>query len=293
MIEEVAKSGEEQAVGAFIESIVTTRLENLQQALANQDLNLRQALELIEECKHGIYEDIIETNRGGEDGKAGFIAEWLEVYLGNARRAVIGKLPDMVLNNDNKAADYHIADVAYQSKFVLAHYSLDAVREHAEKYPDFVADGGRYTVPADFFERIKEIGKTPGDQVGELSRTEQTIWLKVQQLKEEGIEIDKNLGPSGFNYLDARANHADGTLARETAQIKTTDQEIRAQIRAEHAPSVDEMVHSITLGAALEAGMGLALPIYDKIKSGKRLSEFTGLRMCSMHFCGLFPVWRM
>ena len=275
-VAKVAKSAEDQAVGAWIWHLVDARLAELQQSLDAQDLNLEQSLELIRECRQHIYEDVIENGkgRGGEDGMHGFIAEWLEVYVGNAKRVVTGELGDMVLNNDNGVADYHIAEVAYQSKFSLKYLSLDALLDHARKNPEFVREGGQYTIPADFYDRLREINSMSEEDLGAIVSTERTLWRKIQELKVEGVEIDENLHPSAFRFLDARREHVDETLLREERGLRETDEELRRAVEEKGSPSLDEALHVAAVSAALEAAMALALGTYRKMKAGKRLRDF-------------------
>ena len=275
--EKVIQNAEEQALGAIVAEIVEARLEDLRLALENQDLNLERALEYIEECRRGIYEEVIERGlgRGGPYGAPGFIAEWLEVNIGNAKEVVFGKAAKFSLDNNNGAVDYHIGDVAYQSKFVLRYLGLESVLEHAEKYPDFVESGGKYTVPADLYARIKELADIPEPAVAGLSQTERTLWSKIQHLKSEGVEPGNNLEASAFNYRDARRENVDATIEREKASVRSKDREIREGIETNHKPSVAEAAQAVAAGAALEAGMGFALAAYGKIKAGKHVRDFT------------------
>lgn len=277
MTEEILiKSSEEQITGAIIEQIVRTRLEDLRIALELQDLNLDQAIEYIEACKRFIYDDIINRGlgRGGENGMHGFIAEGLEVFTGNARQVVQGKEARFFLDNDNGVADFHIGDLAYQSKFSMRYLSIDAVVDHARKYPEFVRDGGRYSIPSDFYKRICELRGIPESEIGSLTLVERNLWKKIQGLEDEGIEIGRNLEPSAFKFLDARREHVDETLRHEEIKIRKKDQEIRDCIEAAHGPSFGEAARAMGLGALLEAGVGIGLGAYRKIQTGKKIRDF-------------------
>lgn len=274
-IERVTKTTQEQTVGAYVESIVMARFDELRRQLDTQDQNFEQALALIDECNRSVYENVIERFRGGEDGMAGYIAEWLEVYLGNAKDAVMGKDPVIFLDNDNGPVDYHVGEVPFQSKFVLKFFSLDSIREHARNNHQLVEEGLQYSFPVDFYEKVKDIASVPESDVHLLPKTDQTIWNKVRLLKEEGVELDKNLHPSAFRYLESRREHVDETIAKEEASIRETDREIRAGISELKNPTLGEAAKSAAAGAALEAGAGLAISVYKKIKDGKRVEDFT------------------
>lgn len=275
--EAVVKNAEEQAAGSIIARIVEIRLEDLRLALENQDLNLERALEYIEECRRGIYEEVIERGlgRGGPYGAPGFIAEWLEVNIGNAKEVVCGRAAKFSLDNNNGAADYHVGGVAYQSKFVLRYLGLDSVLEHSDKYPDFVRGGGKYSVPADLYAKIEQLADMPESALADLPKVEQNLWHKIQRLKAEGIEPEKNLVPSAFRYRDAHRENVDATINREKAGIRAQDNEIREKIEAEHKPNAAEAAQAVAVGAALEASMGLALAAYRIIKSGKKIKDFS------------------
>lgn len=275
--ERMVKSSEEQAIGSIIWQIVSFRLEDLRMALEAQNLNLEQSLEYIEECKHFIYDEVINRGlgRGGEKGMHGFIAEGLEVFIGNAKQVVQGKAARFLLDNDNGVTDFHIGDVAYQSKFSLRFLSIDAVLDHARKYPEFVNAGGRYSIPSDFFNRIKELKAIPKSEVSSLPLVERNLWKKVQGLEEEGIELGQNLEPSAFKFLDARRERVDDTIAREEADIRATDRQIREGIEGAHRPTLGEAARAIGVGAALEASVGIGLEAYGKIKAGKRIQDFS------------------
>lgn len=277
MIEKVAKNAQEQAVGAIIEQIVQARLEDLRQTLEYQDLRFEQALQLVAECERRIREEVVERGfgRGGEKGMHGFIAEYLEVYVGNARKVMTGKIADMFLDNDNGVADFHVGNAAYQSKFVLRYLGMDSLIAHAEKYPEFVKSGGRYSLASDLYERLAEIAGVSETDFESLTSVEQTLWIKAQRLREVGIEPGKNLEPSAFGFRDVRRENYEGTIARERESIRKIDEEARRGIEADHSPTLGEAAKATAAGATLEAGMSLGLAAYRKIKGGKKLAEFT------------------
>lgn len=275
--EKTTKNAEEQAIGILIEQIVFERLENLRIALEEQNVNLSEALRLIEECRRHIYEDVINCGlgRGGEDGMHGFIAEWLGVYLGNAKKVVRGNIADMAIDNDNGVADYHIGSIAYQSKFSLRYLSLDSLIDHAKKYPEFVKDGNQYSIPKDFYARLKEILEIAEEDPSRLTPREMTLWKKIEQLRTEGVEIDKNVHPSAYMFIDARREHVDDTLLREEHAVRDEDLRIRENIQATHMPTIGEAAKATAIGAAFEAGTSFGLAAYEKVRNGKKIAEFT------------------
>ena len=73
---------------------------------------------------------MIESNRGGENGVHGFIAEQLETGIGNAKSIMDGNGIQYVLLDDNGRDDLLIGSTPVQMKFVQKALSLDAVKEH-------------------------------------------------------------------------------------------------------------------------------------------------------------------
>lgn len=141
--QKIVKTGQEQAVAAWIDYLNQVRLTELINALNRQDGNLQDALDSLRSTMDTIKDNVIEVGRGGERGMHGFIAEVAEVGIGNARKAIHGE--DRIFDwvNDNGPHDIRIGDMLYQMKFVQGGgcFSLNAVAAHLEKYPDYLEQG--------------------------------------------------------------------------------------------------------------------------------------------------------
>lgn len=61
--------------------------------------------------------------------------------------------------NDNGPTDMVRDGVNIQQKFVQGDnlWGLTKVQEHLQKYPDFIKQGGKYQIPADFYEKVKTL----------------------------------------------------------------------------------------------------------------------------------------
>ena len=155
-VERTIKSGQEQAVAAWINHLNQVRLDELFEAWRQQDINLERAQDSLDEARKLIFEQIIARDRGGLKGMHGFIAEVAEVGVRNARNLVDGMPADTEWINNNGPADLIRNGIQIQQKFVQSggKLSLNAVEEHLRKYPDFLKNGGKYQIPKDYFEKM-------------------------------------------------------------------------------------------------------------------------------------------
>lgn len=176
----VAKSNQEQAIASWINYLNQIRLDRLMETLKVQDVNLAEALSTLNDTLSIINKSIIERNRGGIKGMHGFIAEVAECGVGNARREILGKLPNYVWINDNGPADLIRDGVQIQQKFVASgnHLSLQAIKQHFSVYPWFIDNGGKYQIPQDHYEKIKYLLSITRQQADKLPTTTGEFSLK-------------------------------------------------------------------------------------------------------------------
>lgn len=225
----VAKSDQEQAVASWVNYLNQVRLDRLMNALNAQDINLDKALGTINKTVDIIDKNIIERNRGGIKGMHGFIAEAAECGVGNAREEILGKAPIYKWINDNGPADLMRNGVEIQQKFVASgnHLSLQAIQQHLESYPWFIKNGGKYQIPADHYEKIKnllsisekEANKMP-TSTGEFSLKQ---WREVHDFFDHGNIKLKDIEPSKLGYKDVQVNTIHGTLSDEKQSLRETD----------------------------------------------------------------------
>lgn len=269
------------AAAAVVDHLNNKRIEELFEALHRQDLRLENALAFIDYTLHTIDEDIIERNRGGQQGMHGFIAEIAQYGVGNARKIVQGLAPDYVWINDNGPADLIRGDILIQQKFYAGNPSrgIQAALEHLQKYPGFIADGGRYQIPRDQYNELIELVKLSPEQAARLVAHEGgpnfKEWQKVNQLLAENPGLLDRLESSDLGYRQAQATTIGETLSEEQEQLHQTDRDIRAELRDEAKPTFAEAGKAAAAGAALE---GLSAFIHEILvlrKTGKAISEFT------------------
>lgn len=116
--EKLIKSTQEQAVASWVDYLNKVRFDRLIEALSKQDVNLKSAMESIDNAFSSIKEDIIFRNRGGDKGMHGFIAEVAECGIGNARQRIVGNPDVYIWINDNGPDDFIRGLETIQQKFV-------------------------------------------------------------------------------------------------------------------------------------------------------------------------------
>lgn len=279
--DKAVRSTQEQAVAAWITHVNQVRLDGLLRAFRQQDVHLADALANIDAALGTIDLDVIATNRGGVKGMHGFIAEVAEVGVGNARARILGGESIYQWVNDNGPVDLQRTGVDIQQKFVAAggRLGLGAVAEHLQKYPDFLKDGGKYQIPADHFERIRNLYEMSAEDAGKLTRSGDgpsfRDWQRVQTFFGEGsVSIDA-MEPSHLEYHEVQRGAYGSTLAAEKESLRSTDESLRHDAYVEHRPSLQEGAEATMVAATIESGTAFILAVSSKRREGKSLREFT------------------
>lgn len=280
--EKVIKSGQEQAVASWINYLNQVRLDKLVEALSHEEANLEKALATIENALTTIEKDIVFNGkgRGGTSGMHGFIAEIAECGVENAQKQIEGKATICKWINDNGVADLKRGSVSIQQKFVNSggHLSLQAVKEHLQKYPDFLENGGVYQIPEDHYEKIKwllsisedEANKMPTSN-GEFSMKQ---WKEVNEFfTKGGVSIDK-IEPAEFRYSEVQRGTYEQTLNDKKEDLKDRNQERKNEAYQNSKPTIAEGLKATAVAGLVEGGMTLCISIRKKVKSGKKLKNF-------------------
>jgi len=280
--DKLASSNQEQAVAAWVGHLNQLRLDRLLSSLAEQSTNLESALASIDSAIRKIDLEVVTTNRGGVKGMHGFIAEVAEVGVGNARRQLLGQDTVYEWVNDNGPVDLVRDGIQIQQKFVAAggRLGLGAIADHLSKYPDYVKNGGRYQIPRDHFDVIRDLHDMSSEEAGSvLSRggdgPSLTDWKRVQSFFAAGdIDID-SVEPSHLEYGDVQRGAYATTLDSEKEELKNTDKSIREDMHDDSRPGLQEGVQATLLSAAVEGGAALLMAIIQKRRAGKKLADFT------------------
>lgn len=282
-IDKLAKSNQTQATAAWVNYLNQLRLDTLLSAFRQQDANLVDALASIDDAIRTIDLEVVEANLGGVKGMHGFIAEVAEVGVGNARSEVLGGGTIYEWVNNNGPADLLRDGVAIQQQFyqVEGRFGLGAIADHHQKYPNFVAQGGRYQIPRDHYEVIRQLYEmSPGDAMKSLSRSGDgpslKNWERIHEFFDEGsIGID-SLEASKLDYREVQRGTYDSTLQAETESIRSTDQALREDAYRASRPKLEEGAKVALAAAALEGGTAFVLAVAAKRRDGTKLKDFTG-----------------
>lgn len=282
----------EQGIAAYINYLNEVRLIDLANALklilANETDKLSEltdrtvtALSNLNWAKMEIN-NLVNVNRGGETGVHGFISEFAETGIRNARDVFNGLQKSITLLNDNGPAD-----ILLQGKEVQMKFYSNILKEinQASNYGNM-----SMMFPKDHVEVIEKImsGAKSVEFNGNTLTNSQINSIK-RAIEEEsslrGVPYDEWLKSSVNKYSDVQKETIDKTLSREVADIKrdssqqehdikqkAKNEELIAQQKAQ--PSLGEASKVAGIGAAVQGGVNLGLFIYRRHKSGKDVWEF-------------------
>ena len=275
-----------QGIGAYVNCLNNLRIQDLHIAMKMIEdearhviLNKDNASKILNYARDNI-EDVILKNRGGEYGGHGFIAEFAEAGIVNARRAFEGLNPIVKVLNDNGPADLLIGRNTIQMKFYnnlrdeLAqsfHYSekmkMMFPKDHVLVYEKIMAgakevefNGKRLSI-----KQIIDIRQMINDITENKGLTSYKSWMKSSVL----------------NYDDAQRNSIKSILDSEEKNICKTvrlkQQELnkkRLVAQKNSLPRIKEANKIARNAAVLQGGLALMFNVYGKYKEGKTIFEF-------------------
>ena len=275
-----------QGIGAYVNCLNNLRIQDLQIAMKMIEdearhviLNKDNSSKILNYARDKI-EDVILKNRGGEYGGHGFIAEFAEAGIVNARRAFEGLNPIVKVLNDNGPADLLIGRNTIQMKFYnnlrdeLAqsfHYSekmkMMFPKDHVLVYEKIMTgakevefNGKRLSI-----KQITDIRQMINDITENKGLTSYKSWMKSSVL----------------NYDDAQRNSIKSILDSEEKNICKTvrlkQQELnkkRLVAQKNSLPRIKEANKIARNAAVLQGGLALMFNVYGKYKEGKTIFEF-------------------
>ena len=274
MYEDTLNNAQQQATAAWINFLNFERLRRMVEQLSQQDLNCEAAIKELVKLKAFLSNP--EHILGSAKTKHGEIAENLQVYISNAKRLIEGLKPqhsfDGVPRTDQ--TDYIRDGVNIQQKFYNGTKStFDAIKKHLERYPDFLKNGGSYDIPKDQYEQILEILDKPSSQ---LNRSEQTLLKAIREWEDKnGISFTDKVKGTDIDYSQAQMGNAGKTTADTEKEIQDKNKEQKEKIRKNNQANFQEGLKVTAISAAIEGGMQFLLAFYKKLRSGKKLTDFT------------------
>lgn len=280
--ENLLKSTQDLAVASWVNYLNQLRVETLLSSLRVHEMNLGKALASVSAAGIKIDLEVVSVNRGGTKGMHGFIAEIAEVGLGNARELVIGRKAPYTWVNDNGPVDLIRDGINIQQKFSMAggRFSLGAIAEHLERYPDYVKNGGRYQVPRDHYEAIHTLHSMPRDEAGKLlSRGGDGLsfkdWERINRFFRDGSLDIRSIEPSKLDYRDAQTGAHQATLNSEKESLRSTARRLRQEAHQRSRPTWQEGAKASAVAAGVEGGVILATAVAAKRREGKKFKEFS------------------
>lgn len=274
MYEDTINNAQQQATAAWINFLNFERLRKMVEQLSEQDLNCEAAIKELAKLKEFLSKP--EHILGSMKTKHGEIAENLHVYIENAKRLVDGLKPQHTFDGISRTdqTDYMRNGINVQQKFYNgARNTFEAIKKHLEKYPGFMKDGGVYDMPRDQYQQIMDILNKPSSQ---LSRSEQNLVNAIREWEEKnGVSFSDKIKATDLNYSDAQMGNADKTVSNAEKDISSKNKEKKEEIRNGGKANLKEGIKVTAVAAAFEGGMQFLLAFYKKLKSGKKLENFT------------------
>ena len=271
----------EQGIASYIDYLNNIRLSDLLNSLDAilstetdklSDLATRSAnaLSNLDLAKLEI-ENLININRGGETGVHGFIAEFAETSIRNARDVFERMQKSVVLLNDNGPADILLQGKEIQMKFYAN--ILEEIKQ-ASNY-----DKMSMMFPKDHVEVIEKImsgAKTVEYKGNTLSISQINSIRKAIEDESalRGSSYDEWLKSSLLRYQDVKKGTIDQTLSGEVNEINKQADNDRLVAHQEAQPNFGEASKVAGIGAAVQGGLNLGIFVYKKHKDGKEVWNF-------------------
>ena len=275
-----------QGIGAYVNCLNNLRIQDLQIAMKIIDdearrvvLNKDNASKILNYTKDNI-EDVILKKRGGDYGGHGFIAEFAEAGIVNARRAIEGLNPIVKVLNDNGPADLLIGRNTVQMKFYI---NLQKELKQSFRYNAKM----KMMFPKDHvlvFEKIMSGAKEVDFNGNRLSIKQITdIRQTIDEItKSKGLNSYKSwMKSSVLDYKDSQKNSINAILDFEkkniskTAKIKKEELNKKRLVAQKRAlPNIKEANRVAKNAALLQGSFSLIFSIYNKYSDGKSIFQF-------------------
>ena len=148
---------------------------------------------------------------------------------------------------------------------------------HLSKYPDFLNEGGIYHIPKDQYEAMQTLLTLSDEQFNKASREVRSIVNKLRDFQQQtGIDLrGESIQPAIGTYDSVQLGKIDETINLEESSIKEKDQSNRENAYQHSKPTLQEGLKVTAVSATIEGGISFCLEVHKKIKSGKKISEFT------------------
>ena len=268
-----------QGIGDMSYAFNEFRANNLVHNLYVQDINLDSALNELKEVRSFIENP--EHILGSMATKHGEIAEHLQVSFENADNVIKGSARSATFDNVGRTApeDYLRNNLPVQSKFVQNGLSINAVMNHLKTYPDFLANGGTYDIPRDFYQQIRAWMALPPDTLAKLpvsegGRVARSVIAKVKEFEvSNNVKFTDVVHPAQLSYDEVQLNRANATIEGKKQDIIKVDQAEREKYIQMSMPSIKEGLATAGISAAIDGVISFGTTLASKLNRTKKLSE--------------------
>lgn len=276
-INNIFKSNQEQAIAAWIQHLNNIRIEEMITQLAKQEMNFQSSMSQLILLK--FFVDSPEHILGSTLTKHGEIAEHVQVRFSNADRMLLGKQGNHTFSGVGRTAmeDYLRNGKMIQFKFYNGEKgTFHAVVKHLNTYPKFIKQGGSYDIPKNQYNKLMDIYHRGETARATLNRSEETLFKQMKNWEvKEKVKVSEVIHPSKVDYKEVQLNNVNKVINNKGNEIKRKNKTIKNKIVDQHKPTLQEGVQTTVLAASLEGGTTFCMKVYEEIKKGKKISEFT------------------
>ena len=209
---------------------------------------------------------------GSATTKHGEIAEQVHVGVRRATDALHQRPPSATFEGVSRTGpvDYVDGGTDTQSKYYNGlRNSLDGVATHAEENNAFATGEGRYHIPRDQFEQLRELRET-GTVDGLSQRRIEQLKAQIESLEREtGRSVDDLIDSGEASYSEVQQGEVHKTVEGQEQRLKKEDEGLRDQAREDHGPSLAGSVEAAAVAALAGAGVTLAGTLWAKCREGK------------------------
>lgn len=274
VIEDTADKIVEITNEVVIDVVNASRISELLKEIETINKNEIGAQEEIGKYKEEIIK-ILKSNRGGGKGIHGFIGEISQVRISNVKAYINGNEPLYILKDDNSMVDYLrgmqiIQQKACQSDGVLG---LSHIKAHADKYPEFIEEGGIYQIPKDMFEKYYRLRNMSEEVAQKLRKEELRIWRYIRSYTEENPKIV--IKPMEVTYSDIQVRNIRNTIGQVEKNAEREFENQRKEAHKMYAPSFKEFIKVCSVSAVIEGSISAGGAIIQKLRERKKIRNFT------------------
>jgi hypothetical protein len=281
-----------QGIAGYVAYLNNLRLQdlakNLSKILLDETTKINESALREKIAKSSIKEassqinKLIDSNRGGATGLHGFIAEFAETGIENAKDALEGLKASTQILNNNGPADLLVNGNAVQMKYYA---NLKDEIEVSSHYRSM-----EMMLPKDHFEILNRILNNEKDIYFQGNKLSTRKINNIKQLidnesKIRGESFDQWAKPANLRYSQVQKGKINETLDTEIKEIKNKASKERKSIKKQSSSdklaalqksnqTIKEGVKSAGVAALFGGGVEFSMDVYKKHTEGKEIWEY-------------------